>query len=253
MEQFIQDVTRGAGAILKEKFTQTKNITEKNGASDVVTDADLAANNYIINAIKEKYPTHGIISEESAADLGDSEYTWIIDPLDGTFNFASDLPLFLVMIALVKNEVVELAALYNPILEELFYAKKGNGAFLNGQKISCSKREELNHASVALGVRFDSTSVGLIQKLVDLGKTNTFFANFYSSSGYASVLAACARRDYYLNPGNPVWDLAAASLLLSESGCTITNIQGAPWTLQDKTMLAANPVLHTKVLQFLNS
>jgi len=251
MEQFIQDIARGAGQILKEKFKQVGVKYTKSDATDVVTEADLLSNTFLVNAIKEKYPDHGIISEETGEENTTAQYQWIIDPLDGTFNFATGTPLFGVIVALAKNGVIELGAIYEPLQDELFYAKRGEGAFLNGQKISCSQKIDISQSSGALAARLTPEKFPVVKKVVEMSEHDVVWVSAWGCAALGSSFTAVGRRDWYLNPGCAIWDFAGGSVILSESGCKVTNLQGEPWTLKDKTMLAANPILHEKIFQFL--
>jgi fructose-1,6-bisphosphatase/inositol monophosphatase family enzyme len=134
-QKFIEQLARGAGKILMSKYRKIKTVKTKSTVKDYLTQADLASDKFLVYQIKQAYPTHKIYSEERInGDLTD-EYTWIIDPLDGTFGFVHELPMFCVSVALAYKNKIILSAIYDPIHDEMFTAVKGKGAFLNGKKI----------------------------------------------------------------------------------------------------------------------
>ena len=143
-EKFIQDVARQAGGITLTFFKKAEIQYTKKDALDVVTQADLASNNFIIESIKRDFPNDGIISEETGESNIEAEHVWIIDPLDGTLNFSKSIPAYTVLIARARKGVVELAVIYDPIHDELCFAERGEGAYLNGVRIECSQMKNLN-------------------------------------------------------------------------------------------------------------
>src|SRR3989344_9437803 len=144
---------KAAGKIVKDHFMKEHIINNKDDIGhDIVTDADFLSEKAIVSIIKENFPDHNILSEETPFDKTDSLYTWIIDPIDGTENFARSIPLVMVGIALKKGDEVVLAVCYDPIHDELFRAEKGRGAYCNNQRIHVSERD-LIHANVALTVK----------------------------------------------------------------------------------------------------
>src|SRR3989344_3946052 len=137
MENFIKQLVRDSGKILSSKFGKIGVSHTKANPLDVVTQADLLADKLIVGRIKKKFPKHAIISEESG-EHNQHRYKWIIDPLDGTSNFASKIPLFVTQLAFVEGDDVKFSALFDPIHDKLYFAQKGKGSFLNGRKIACS-------------------------------------------------------------------------------------------------------------------
>src|SRR3990167_4034173 len=158
MEQFIKNLTRGAGAILRDGFRRKFKVKIKSAFYDLVTEYDLLSDKYITERIAKKYPTHGILSEESGHN-GKRKNLWVIDPMDGTHAFAHGVPQFAVSIAFVSNDILKYAALYDPMQDELFYAAKGKGAFVNGKRTSVNIAEKLNFATVATYIRVGGTAV----------------------------------------------------------------------------------------------
>ncbi|MFA5155268.1 MAG: inositol monophosphatase family protein [Patescibacteria group bacterium] len=251
-ERFIKQITRAAGAAVLKKFGKVGLKYTKKDAADIVTEADLAANNIIIKAIKRKYPSHAIISEETGLYQVGAEYCWIIDPLDGTRNFLHRTPLFAVMVGLACREKMELAAIYNPCTDELFFAKKGQGAFLNGKKIACSRQKIWENSWGIVGSNLTQKNVANLYQLLKHAKREKFWISALGSAGVSAMYQADGRRDWRVSRGGGLWDYAAPSLILSEAGCKVTNFQGKTWSLKDREMLAANKPLHRKLLQIIN-
>jgi myo-inositol-1(or 4)-monophosphatase len=146
MDTFIKQLAKTGGEIVGKKFGKIGVKYTKKDAKDVVTEADLAANKVITNAIKKKYPNHSIISEETGEEMTGSDYCWIIDPLDGTLNFATNVPLFGTMIGLAYKGEMILSAIYFPCTKEMLFAKRGKGAFLNGKRVHCSAQKKWNQS-----------------------------------------------------------------------------------------------------------
>lgn len=259
MDQFIQDITKEAGKVVLEMFGKVGVKYTKKDSTDVVTEADLKSNEILINRIKEAYPDHGIVSEEIPEEdwkkEKDKEYVWIIDPLDGTRNFSTNVPIFGVVVALVHNGEVELAAVYLPVTDELYFAKKGEGAYLNGEQIHCSSKETLKET---FGAVWSCVTIGssleIVQALIDNGKKECYWFGALSSMAATFSYVAGGRRDWYVGPrGMGVWDVAAPLLILRESGCKVTNLKGDEFNLWDsEDIIVANPILHEKILQMMN-
>ena len=248
MEEFIKNITREAGLAVLEKFKKVGVAYTKSNIGDVVTEADLISNNLIVDAIKKEYPNHGIISEEIAATDIDAEYVWIIDPLDGTRNFATKTPLFGIMVALTKNKVVQLSAIFDPVHNEFFFAKIGGGTFLNGEKINCSETKEWEHSFGCANASLSSGRVPYFEAVLRVAKEKSFWMSGFGSVATASTYMADGRRDWYYSAGAKIWDYAPASLIMSEAGCVVTNTKGEPWTLEDTNIVSANKYLHPQLL-----
>ncbi len=251
-EKFIQDIARQAGKITLEFFKKAEVQYTKKHALDVVTQADLAANKFIVESIKEEFPNDGIISEETGESNVDSEYIWIIDPLDGTLNFAKSIPIYTVLFARAKAGIVELAVVYDPIHDELCFAKRGEGAYLNGNKVTCTQMKTLDDTVGCINGSIRSDTVDRLEKMINASSIGRVAATSYYGIGINSLYVATGRRDWYMTNGGALWDHAAPSLILEESGCTITTVDGKPWTFADKTMLAANPELHKFISGVIN-
>ncbi len=251
MENFIKQIIKKAGDKTLKLFGKVGVKYTKSHASDVVTEADLLSHRFIVAAIQKKYPRHGIISEEDPNLNNKGEYLWIVDPLDGTLNFSRNTPLYGVMIALVHNDKVEMSAIYLPYFKELFFAKRNKGAFLNGRRIHCSKFKEWAYSFGTGPTSIHSKSFLLKNFLKSVPKERIHFHGFGSVAVDTSYVIT-GRRDWIASTAGGVWDLAAPSLLLQESGCRITNFNGKSWKLSDMNLAAANPTLHKKLLKVIH-
>lgn len=241
----IQEIARGAGAILRDKFRRVGVHHLKADETDVVTEADYLANDYILKHIHEQFPDHGIISEETGEETPDAEYVWVIDPLDGTRNFATHVPIFGVMIAIVHRGEVSHGVIYDPTHDELAYAKKGEGAFINGERVQCSQKTDLNFT---FGASASEAALPIEQQM--MRQYSNIWVSKFSCSAMSSLTVAAGRRDWKYDQGKMagVWDHAPGALLLAEAGCVVTDLRGNPWTFGMKETLAANPALHAQLL-----
>ncbi|PIR83636.1 hypothetical protein COU18_03055 [Candidatus Kaiserbacteria bacterium CG10_big_fil_rev_8_21_14_0_10_51_14] len=250
MDKFIQDIAREAGeAVLKRFGKDGMHYMKSQHVWDVVTKADLAADKLITSRIIKRYPTHGIISEESGVRNEGAEYVWIIDPIDGTLNFSKGIPMFGVMICLVHKGKVVMSAINMPATKELFFAKVGTGAFLNGKRIHYSRRSTLDQSfgfgSSRMGERNGAFLGNIIQQQK---KHNIQFSSFACMCANACYTAA-GRRDWIVSLAGQIWDFAPAYLILKESGCKVTDTKGNPWKFGMLEMVAANPRLHKQLLK----
>lgn len=253
---FLEATIRHAGQILLEHFGHTFADRAKDGdPHSVVTAADIAAHHYIEEQIAAHFPDDKIVSEEDEATHGNAtaDRVWIIDPLDGTRNFASRVPLFGVLIAYAEKGEVVLSAIYLPTTDELAIAEKGKGATLNGNPMVAS-----THADFASSYGLAQTKPG---KAMAVKFTSAILAHYPDISPWANGLGTIAvsamyladgRRDWYVTRGAKIWDYAAPSLIMKEAGCVVTNDKGEPWSLSDKEMVCASPALHAEVLRLVN-
>lgn len=249
--KFIRDTARQAGKITLKYFKNAKVQYTKTHKLDIVTQADLASNKYIIESIKAKFPNDGIISEETGGHKSDAQSLWIIDPLDGTLNFSKGIPLYCVLIAHTENGVVDYGVIYDPVHDELLFAQHGKGAFLNGVKIICSTTDSLENSIGCVSNTGSEKCLKLLAKIRSNVGNKILYISSLLSIGINSAQAAAGRKDWFMSPGDgSVWDYAAGSVILSEAGCTVTDIKGKPWKIGDDSLslLAANPVLHEKLL-----
>jgi len=247
-EKFIQDIAKEAGQITLGFFNKAEVQYTKKDALDVVTQADLASNKFITESIRREFPDDGIISEETGESKAEAEHVWIVDPLDGTLNFSKGIPSYTVLIARAKAGVVESAVIYDPIHDELCFAKRGEGAYLNDCKAGCTQMRTLDDTVGCSNGNIRPNDIVRLQKMIAASSAATSFYGI----GINALYVATGRRDWYMTSVGALWDHAAPSLILEESGCTITTLANTPWTFEEKTMLAANPGLHEFISGIIN-
>jgi len=247
------NAAKEAGACLRDRFGNKHEIKLKHEI-DPVTEADLEAENVIIKKIKSNFPGHSILSEEAGKYQGKSDVCWIIDPLDGTTNYSHNFPFFSVSIGIeIEGEVVA-GVVYDPLLDELFSAKKNCGSFLNGKKILVSDIDDLGKSLLATGFPYD------IRESAD--NNLLYFQKFIMKvqavrrAGSAALdlcYVACGRLDGFWEMKLSSWDTAAAFLIIKESGGRVTNFTGGKFSIYDKEILATNNLLHESMLEILSS
>jgi myo-inositol-1(or 4)-monophosphatase len=239
---------RAAGKVIMKSVAQGEKLTiETKGQHDFVTNVDRAAESIIIDTIRKSYPNHSFLGEESGEQVGsDSDYQWVIDPIDGTSNFMRGIPHFSVSIALVVKGQVQQAVVYDPVRDELFTAGRGSGAQLNGYRIRVSARKELEGAMLATGFPFKMKHI--------LGEYQAVFNKYFEqvadmrrmgSAALDLAYVACGRYDGYFEAGLSKWDSMAGDLLVREAGGMVTDFGGGHNYLKSGNIVAANP----KVLQ----
>jgi len=229
-----------AGAIIADKF-QRAPIVEHKGRIDLVTDADKASEASLVAFIRKRFPSHGILAEEGGAHAGES-YRWIIDPLDGTTNYAHRLPHFAVSVGVEGPDGLLAGVVYDPIKRELFAAAKGQGATLNGQKVQVTRTESLETSLLATGFPYD------IKERPD--PAMSLFAHFmhhtqgvrrWGAAALDLAYVAAGRFDGFFEASLNPWDLAAGALLVTEAGGLISDISGGRLTTSSGSVICGNP------------
>lgn len=242
---------RAGGAILRNKFG-TRLCIEEKSAKDLVTEADREAEDAIVAVIQARFPEHNILAEEGSYPQTTSRFRWIIDPLDGTTNFAHTFPWFAVSIAVEEAGEIILGVVYQPYYEELFVAVKGQGATLNGKPLRVSAISRLDRALLATG--FAPASTGSPANNLD------HFVHFQEKAqacrrpGAASLDLACVaagRFDGFWEMKLKPWDTAAGMLLVSEAGGRVSNFDGAPFSPDKLECLASNGLIHEAMISIL--
>ncbi|GAB7534651.1 inositol monophosphatase family protein [Burkholderia sp. 22PA0099] len=221
--------------------------------NDFVTEVDKAAEDAIIDTLKTAYPDHAILAEESGKSDNESEYVWIIDPLDGTTNFIHGFPYYCVSIALAHRGVVQQAVVYDPNKNDLFTATRGRGAFLNDRRIRVGRRDRLADALVGTGFPFREKD-GL-EEYTRLFMEMTQACSGLRRPGAAALdLAnvAAGRLDAFFEQGIHAWDIAAGSLLITEAGGLVGNYHGESDFLDRNEIVAANPKVYAQMIPILN-
>lgn len=215
---------------------------------DFVTNIDAQVEEDIINTIRMAYPEHGILAEESGVTLG-NDYVWIIDPIDGTTNFIRGFPQFAVSIAITYKNRLEHAIVYDPLLDELFSASRGQGANLNERRIRVSKRTQLEGALCATGIagrnqKYNDLYINNIQALTSKGA----ILRQTGSAALCLAYVAAGRTDAYYEFGLKSWDIAAGALLVKEAGGLVSDFKGGEDYLETGSIVATSPKLLKEVL-----
>ena len=237
-----------ASKILVKHYGKKELIKEKPNKS-LVSSADLEANKVIIRTIKLNFPNHSILSEETGFEDNKSEYKWVIDPLDGTHNFLHGIPLFGTSIALKHGEDIVLGVLHFPILNLTAAAEKGTGAFMNGQRINVSGKNNLNHSFVlfefSYANREEKTSFleKMIHKTVDVRN--------FGSAIYNLLLVACGKSESFITLSTNEWDVAAGFIIVEEAGGKITDLNGNKRDPTKSKFIVSNGKVHSALLKFL--
>lgn len=252
MLNFAINTAREAGQILLEKFGRKLNISMK-GDINLVTEADLASEKLIIERIKSYYPKHSILAEESGSSVvdGESVWKWIIDPLDGTTNFAHGYPCFAVTIALEHAGEIVVGVTFDPTRNELFAAEKGQGATLNNKPIRVSETDKLANSLLVTGFPYNfKQKENFARHLTDF----LLEARGVRRDGSAAIdlaYIACGRFDGFWEEGLNPWDIAAGILLINEAGGQITDYQGLQIDLYNPPICASNGLIHQEMLEVL--
>jgi myo-inositol-1(or 4)-monophosphatase len=264
-----------AGAVMRQNYQKPHEITMK-GAIDPVTETDFQCQEIILAMIRQAFPDHGFLAEEkggegiveppppAAADHAHPGLAWeadplrptcrwIIDPLDGTVNFAHGFPMFCVSIALETDGVLDYGVIYDPLRDELFEARKGAGASLNGQPIRVSRTAHLSRALIATGFPYDIRE-RVPETLARLGRmlAHTQGVRRGGSAALDLCYVACGRLDGFYEENLKPWDTAAGLIIVTEAGGKITTFDGRDYDIYSPNILASNGVLHSKLLSCLN-
>lgn len=243
--QYLQAAISMAKAVgdLQLSYFRSSNLDmqTKLNDSDVVTNADKESEKLIREYIRENFPDHGIIAEESGSENADNEWRWVIDPLDGTTNYSQGLPVFSVSIALEHNGEAVVGVVYAPYLGELFHAVKGGGAFMNGKPVNCSSKGELSKAVLATGMPYDK-NVNPDNNLSEIVKIAPIVRGVrrYGSAAIDLCYVAAGFFDGYWELNLNRWDVAAGMLVASESGAKISSIRDD----RKFSIMASSPALH---------
>jgi myo-inositol-1(or 4)-monophosphatase len=241
-------MAREVGRLLRGHFGRDIRVKEK-GDRDLVTDIDLKAEKKIIRLIKKNYPEDNILSEESEQATFNSDFKWVIDPIDGTHNYIRGIENFGTSIALAHKDRVVLGVIHLPMSDELYFASKDGGAFLNQRKISVSRRT-LGETTLV----YDSTirlNKGPMLKYLNRLADEVFNIRMFGSTVRSLTYVAAGRADLEVEYNDKPWDFAAGLLLVEEAGGRATDLKGKRWTLDSKGYIASNGRIHRQVVRFL--
>ncbi len=240
-----------SGLFIKNSVGKIVSISYK-GRDNIVTDVDKKAEGLVIRKILTEFPGHSILSEERGAIGRPSPYKWIIDPLDGTTNFAHAFPFFCVSIALEKNGKVILGVVYDPMRDELFTAEAGKGARLNRKKVRVSDTARIENSFLATGFSYGAARK---DKNIDNFKKLLVRSMAIRRAGSAALdlcYVACGRFDGFWEMDLHPWDSAAAQLIVKEAGGEVTKFDGTAYTPYNRNILATNHLLHKKMVSLLS-
>jgi len=244
----MKEVVLKAGKLLCNYYKKGLKISYK-GPRDLVTEADVTVEKFIKEELYKHYPEIDFLGEESSTGMENKERIFILDPLDGTTNFAHQFPFFCISLAYVEDYDIKIGMVYDPLRQELFYAKKGAGAFLNGKKISVSNTTELKKGLIATGFPYADDTVS---KSLNYFNTILPFCQGVRRAGAAAVdlvYTACGRFDGFFELNLKAWDVAAGILIVRESGGVVTDLAGKPSTPYDGNILATNGLIHHEMLK----
>jgi myo-inositol-1(or 4)-monophosphatase len=228
-------------------------VSNKEGINNLVTEVDLASEKVIIETIKASFPGHDIISEEVGELLQDSEYRWIIDPIDGTVNFAHRIPICCISIGLEKAGQMIMGAVFNPFMNELYIAERGEGATLNGKKIRVSAKEKVENACLVTGFPYTyldepngplQTFERFIRKGIPVRRLG--------SAAIDLCWVAAGRFDGFYEHKLQAWDSAAGFIIVEEAGGTVTNLKGDVYSPYQPGIIASNGIIHQELIDWIN-
>ena len=247
-----QEVARQAGSLLKDNWLRTKTVEIKTDIVDLVTNVDRAADALITEALHTRLPDHQVLAEESALSGPASPYRWYIDPLDGTTNFAHTFPHFAVSLGLTYESHPIVGVVYDPLRDELFCARRGTGASLNGRPIQVSSIPSLDRSMLLTGFPYDRR------------QRSQFYLSFYQAfmlhtqgirrSGSAALdlcYTACGRADGFWEWRLYPWDSAAGALIVEEAGGRMSDFGGETFELAGEQLLASNGKIHRALIEVL--
>ncbi len=243
MLDFALHVARKAGDFISGHLGTDLDVLHK-GRIDLVTNVDRESQRIITDAIKDKFPEHSIVSEESFVRRREGEFTWYIDPLDGTTNFVHALPEFCVSIALYLRDEPRLGVCYKPVTGNAFYAERGKGAFMDDTRIHVSETAKLVDALVATGFPYDTSKLGHILKRFSRVISRVQGVRRLGSAALDLCYVACGIFDGFWEQGLRPWDMASGALIVQEAGGRISLFDGAGFDLFKAEILATNNKLH---------
>ncbi|MEO9004059.1 MAG: inositol monophosphatase family protein [Ginsengibacter sp.] len=252
-KQTLLDAIHAGAKELKHYFNGKFLISHKEGINNLVTEADHASDRAIRNIIKNAFPDHGIVSEESDEKFSDSDYKWIIDPIDGTVNFANGIPLCCVSIGLELNGSMYMGAVYNPILDEFYFAEKGKGATLNDRKISVSDKTEVISSCLVTGFPYTyldqpNGPLEVFSKLIRKGIP----VRRLGSAAMDLCWVAAGRFDGFYEHELHAWDSAAGFLIVEEAGGKVTDLNNDVYSPFQPGIIATNGKIHDELQQVIS-
>lgn len=248
----IEFIAQEAGKIIRQNFGKKHEIRYKSNFSDLVTETDRKSESVILNFISKEFPTHSILSEESGQNNRTSEYLWVVDPLDGTTNFAHGLPIFSVSIAVLKNNETIYGVVYDVMRDVLYSAEKGSGAFANGKSIYVSNRRELEKCMLVTGFPYDFNGKDSVFTMFESFLKKSRAVRRLGSAAIDCCLVAEGVFDGFWEATLFPWDVLAGKVIIEEAGGKVTDFNNDPLTLELKQFLGTNNLIHEKMLHVIN-
>jgi myo-inositol-1(or 4)-monophosphatase len=238
--------------LIAKRYPTKRNVSYK-GFRDLVTETDIAAENAILSLVRKRFPDHAVLSEETGGGRIGQEYTWVIDPLDGTSNYTHRVPIFAVSIAVLERGEPFIGVVYDPMREHLFLAQRGTGATLNDQRLQVSGISELHQAVV--GLDWARSEEARREVLSNLGRVapRCHTVRIMGSAALGLTYVAAGWLDGYFHLALHPWDAAAAVLLISEAGGRCTTFEGQPYPVVSSRCAATNGRIHRELLDALRA
>jgi myo-inositol-1(or 4)-monophosphatase len=254
IKKILLEAVNAGGKELQRFFNGEFTITNKEGVNNPVTEADHAAEKAIIDIIQKKFPDHFILSEETGEIITNSEYKWIIDPIDGTINFANGIPICCVSIGVEKDGEMIMGAVYAPILNELFFAEKGLGATLNDKPIKVGTKKEIINSCLVTGFPYTyldapNGPLQVFEKLIRKGVP----VRRLGSAAIDLCWVAAGRFDGFYEHKLSAWDSAAGFLMVQEAGGKVTDMNGDKYSPYQHQIVATNGLIHEELLDIINN
>lgn len=254
-KEVLEKAIQAAGALIKSRFNGPFVVEHKDGINNLVTEIDKLAEKTIIDIIESAFPDHSIIGEEGGTKDRGSAYQWIIDPIDGTVNFAHGIPICCVSIGLRKDNEMLMGSVFNPMMDELFFAEKGKGATLNGEPIKVSQKSDFARACLVTGFPYQwpeddkEHPVKTFERLVMRGIP----VRRLGSAAIDLCWVACGRFDGFWEYNLNAWDVAAGYLIVEEAGGRVSDFEGNASDVFNKQTLATNGLIHEELRQTINA
>ena len=246
-----KEIALGCGEILREGFHNIKEISEKSGPGDLVTDVDKRSEAYALEMVKKYRPQDGMWGEEGHHFEGFSGYSWIIDPLDGTYNFALGIPLFCVSVGLCKDGKPFVGVVYDPINDEMIWAEKGKGSFLNNKKLKVKEFDSVEDCVLYLSWIKGAEGIDVFNEKAQKLFSKVQYIRRLGSAALGLSYIATNRIHAFVEIGLHPWDVAASIVIIEEAGGVVTGRNGEEVILKDPIidLVAANPKLHKKLMK----
>ena len=251
IDQVIQ-ISKKAGGIIRESFGKNFSIEYKTNLSNLVTEIDKKSEETIIDFVKKEFPTHSVLAEETGSHKAGSEYLWVVDPLDGTSNFAHGFPIFSVSIGVQKNNETICGVVYDVMNDIVYSSEKGGGAFRNGKKIQVSSNDDIRKSMIVTGFPYNvaENPDHIFERLIAFLKTARAVRRLGSAAIDFCYVASGVFDGFWEVHLHP-WDVCAGKLIVEEAGGVVTNFDGEISDIYSKQILATNGKVHKKMVEIL--